>query len=76
MNYVSMLLDEADGPLCVQKSLPKLTRLRVNVGDERKGSRKCKCRGGYSQSDFGLSAQKQVGVLLFIQVRTDTRAQT
>ena len=38
MNYVSVLLDEADGPLCVQKSLPKLTGLRVNVGGERKGS--------------------------------------
>ena len=40
MNHVSVLLDEADGPLCVQKSLPKLTGLRVNLGDERKGSRK------------------------------------
>ena len=39
MNHVSVLLDEADGPLCVQKSLPKLTGLRVNLGDDRKGSR-------------------------------------
>ena len=40
MNHVSVLLDEADGLLCVQKSLPKLTGLRVNLGDERKGSGK------------------------------------
>ena len=38
MNYVSVLLNEADGPLCVGKSLPKLTGLRVNLGNERKGS--------------------------------------
>ena len=40
MNHVSVLLDEADGPLCVQKSLLKFPGLRVNVGDERKGSGK------------------------------------
>ena len=38
MNHVSVLLDEADGPTCVQKSLPKLTGPRVNLGDEGKGS--------------------------------------
>lgn len=38
MSQVSVLLDEADGPLCVQKSLPRFPGLRVNLGDERKGS--------------------------------------
>ena len=38
MNQVSVLLDEADGPLCVRKSLPTFPGLRVHLGDERKGS--------------------------------------
>ena len=40
MNHVSVLLDAADGLLSVGKSLPKFPGLRVNVGEERKGSGK------------------------------------
>ena len=38
VNQMSALLDEADGPLCVRKSLLPSPELRVNLGDERKGS--------------------------------------